>query len=364
MECIKDKTDTIKKQVKKMLNKVLISEVIDKDDIVYIDVRSPKEYEEDHVPGAYNMPIFTDEEREEIGYIYKQVDAEKAKELGLKYAASRLYDYYMKIKEITGKNKKVAIYCFRGGMRSNSIAQVLSMMGLEVNLIIGGYKSYRKYVSDWLSKYNKDIKLVVLHGYTGVAKTKILNILEQKGYPVLNIEKMARNSGSVFGSIAFDKDSSSQKYFESKLYSALKEMDSDYYFTESESKRIGKVVMPEFLYDKLINGKHILLKTDINNRVQVALEDYIKDDENNEELLISAISKLKNKLGANNLSEYINRIKSKDYEYVIKELMQKYYDPLYDYSIDKIEQYDKIVMYDKIDDAIKQLELYASEYRL
>lgn len=347
-----------------MLKKVLIEDVIQNEDMVFIDVRSPKEYEEDHIPGAINIPIFTNKEREEIGYIYKQVDTEQAKELGLKYASAKLYDYYMQIKEIVNEGKQIAMYCFRGGMRSGSISQVLSLMGLEVNLIVGGYKSYRKYVCDWLDNYNGDLQLVVLHGYTGVAKTKILNILEEMGYPVMNLEKMARNSGSVFGSIAFEKESSSQKYFESKLCKLLRDTESSYYFTESESKRIGKVIMPEFVYEKLLNGKHILLQTNIENRIQVALEDYIKDAHDNDDKLIYAILKLKSKLGKKKVMEYIEKINNKEYEDVTRDLMVKYYDPLYDYSIDKINEYDKIIMYDKIDDAIKTLESFVSNIGL
>lgn len=347
-----------------MLNKVLIEDIIERNDIIFIDVRSPIEYEEDHIPGAYNFPIFTNSEREEIGYIYKQVDKDKAKELGLKYASDKLYGYFIKLKKLCSNDKKIAVYCYRGGMRSNSIAQVLSIMGLEVYLVIGGYKSYRKYVINWLNEYNKDLELIVLHGYTGVAKTKILNILKKKGYPVLNLEQMAQNSGSVFGSIAFNNNSCSQKSFESELYKILRDEKSRYYFTESESKRIGKVIMPEFLFDKLLHGRHILLNTNINNRIETALEDYIKEDKKNDDRLIFAICKLKNALGKKVVLEFIDRIKDNDYEYVIKELMEKYYDPLYNYSIDKIEQYDKIIMYNKIDEAIEELKLFTNNLGL
>ncbi|KPU28160.1 hypothetical protein TR13x_02140 [Caloranaerobacter sp. TR13] len=338
-----------------MINVVKIEDVIDKDGIVYIDVRSPREYEIDTIPEAINLPILTDEEREEIGYIYKQVDVEKAKALGLEYASKKLVKFYSIANKIKGEGKKIALFCYRGGMRSNSVAKVLDAMGLDVILIEGGYKSYRQYVLRTLQSYKNKIKFIVLHGYTGTGKTKLLSLLEKQGEPVLNLEYLARNSGSVFGNIYFREESSTQKKFDSMLLKKLKEVNKSYMFVESESKRIGKIIIQDFLYNDITNGYHILLKTSIDNRVKNIIDEYVNIKNYNEELIIDSINKLKKRLGSNKVEELIKQVKIQNFDYVVKELMIEYYDPLYEYSIDKIKHFDKIIEYRNISEAVNEL---------
>ncbi|WP_069649551.1 tRNA 2-selenouridine(34) synthase MnmH [Caloranaerobacter ferrireducens] len=338
-----------------MINVVKIEDVIDKDDIVYIDVRSPSEYKIDTIPEAINMPILTDKEREEIGYIYKQVDVEKAKVLGLEYASKKLVDFYSIANKIKREGKKIALFCYRGGMRSNSVAKVLDAMGLDVFLIEGGYKSYRHYVLKTLQSYKNKIKFIVLHGYTGTGKTKLLSLLEKQGEPVLNLEYLARNSGSVFGNIYFREESSTQKKFDSMLLKKLKEVKNSYMFVESESKRIGRIVIQDFLYNDISNGYHILIKTSLDNRVKNIIDEYVNIQNYNEELIIDSINKLKKRLGHNKVEELVKQVKIRNFDYVIKELMIEYYDPLYKYSIDKIKHFDKIIEYRNISEAVNEL---------
>ncbi|KGG80280.1 hypothetical protein Y919_07215 [Caloranaerobacter azorensis H53214] len=338
-----------------MINIVKIEDIINKDNMVYIDVRSPNEYKIDTIPGAINMPILTNEEREEIGYIYKQIDAEKAKVLGLEYASKKLVDFYSLANKIKKNGKEIVLFCYRGGMRSKSVAKVLDAMGLNVFLIEGGYKSYRRYVLKTLEEYDNKIKFIVLHGYTGTGKTKILTLLERRGEPVLNLEYLAQNSGSVFGNIYFKEESSTQKKFDSMLLKKLKEVKNNYMFVESESKRIGKVVIHDFLYDDITNGYHILIKTSLDNRIKNIIDEYVNIQDYNEELIIESINKLKKRLGYNKVEELIKQVKMRNFDYVVKELMVEYYDPLYKYSIDKVGHFDKIIEYRNISEAVDEL---------
>jgi tRNA 2-selenouridine synthase len=339
-----------------MIKEIDIYSALDRDDLHYIDVRSPKEFEDDTIPGAVNLPILDDEEREYVGYLYKQVDPEQAKEKGLEYASKKLVYFYQKVKEMQNSNKKIALFCYRGGMRSNSIARVLDAMGIEIFIIKGGYKSYRKHVIDKLNILNTKHKYVVLHGYTGVGKTKILKLLEEKDYSILNLEEIAKNSGSVFGSVAYGGMSNSQKKFESLLVKELDKVNDKIIFTESESKRIGKAIIPDPLFNNMENGYHILISTNMENRIKNTLDDYINiDSKNKDENIRKSIYLLKKRLGNNKVEELIKEFNNNNYEYIICELMVNYYDPLYKYSIDKLDQYDKIIEYNEINEAVDQL---------
>lgn len=348
-----------------MIREINIEDILQLENIVFIDVRSESEYELDTIPGAINIPILNDKEREHVGYTYVQVSKDEAKKLGLKYASTKLVHFYEKAKSIEEQNKHIALFCYRGGMRSNSIAKVLDAMGIDLYLIKGGYKSYRKYVSDELSKYSGKYKFIVLHGYTGTGKTKILKMLEELGEPTLDLEGLAGNAGSVFGNIMFEVESNSQKKFESLLLKKFKEIKNSYVFIESESKRIGKVVLPEFLFNDMNNGHHILIKTSLENRINNLVNDYItstsciKDKE-----LKEAINKLRKKMGGDKVNSLIEELDRKNYAMIAKELMINYYDPLYKYSIEKLDKYDKIIEYTKVEQAVNELLNFVKELNL
>lgn len=342
-----------------MIEVVNIEDIIDNNEFIFIDLRSPKEYNEDTIPHAINIPLFTDDERDEIGYVYKHVDKKEAKLLGLKYASYKLVDIYLEIKKYIDKNKKIALFCYRGGMRSSSIANILSIMGMRVFLINGGYKSYRNYVLTTLEKVIGNKNFIVLHGYTGVGKTILLNMLEDNREPVINLEKLANNSGSVFGNIPLEQKTTNQKEFESKLLYILKKIDKKYIFIESESRRIGKIILPEILMQKINEGKHLLLKSSIESRIRNILLEYVKDNCNNNKL-ISSVKMLNKRLGNKIIDDLVEKIKDKDYEKVIEYLMLNYYDPLYEYSIKKIKKYDKIIEYYDLSYAMNKLIEYGN----
>ncbi|SCG83391.1 tRNA 2-selenouridine synthase [Proteiniborus sp. DW1] len=339
-----------------MIREINIEDALQMKDLVFIDVRSEKEYEQDTIPDAINLPILNVSEREHVGYVYTQIDKDEAKRIGLKYASVKLVDFYEKAKEIENNNKKTALFCYRGGMRSNSVARVLDIMGINLFLIKGGYKSYRKYVIEELPKYEGKYKYIVLHGYTGTGKTKILRLLESLGKATLDIESLAKNAGSVFGNIAFEEKSNSQKKFESLLLDKFKKNNESFIFTESESKRVGKAVLPDFLFNDMDKGFHVLINTTFEKRIENIVDDYVNNASGTKDTEIEgAIKKLRKKIGGDKVDTLIEELHKKNYSVIAKELMTNYYDPLYEYSLEKYKKYDKIINYNDIESAVSEL---------
>lgn len=309
-----------------------LEEILYNDKYIIIDVRSQGEYEEDHIPGAINLPILSDEERAEVGTVYKNVSQEKAKALGLRYSGPKLEEYYEKVLEFRMNHKEVCFYCFRGGMRSHSIAKVMELLGERVHVLEGGYKTYRSYVIEELGKFS-DYSFNVIHGYTGSGKTVLLNRYKGNGRNVIDLEGLAKNRGSVFGDIGID-EKISQKKFDSLLLKELKLNRGAAIFVESESKRIGSVLIPDHVFEKMQEGRHFFLKTKMEDRIKIIRDDYLRDT--NEKVLSEIrgkIEKLKKQLGNEKLDELLNKFDEANYDYVIEKLMVDYYDPWYEKSI-------------------------------
>lgn len=298
-----------------------------------IDLRTPLEFQEDHIPGAENFPILTNEERHEVGTLYKK-DPDRAKNLALVYGHEKLEELQKKIKTYSQKEQRVIFYCYRGGMRSGLLVKHLQSMGFPVLKLEGGYKSYRNFVRQQLIAYGEKLNFIVLHGFTGVGKTEILNRLQNRGFPVLDLEGLAQNSGSVFGEIMYPGPSPSQKYFESLLYAKLSSFTGNQCFVEMESRRIGKVVIPDVLYQGLVNSKdHILVTTSLKNRIDIITQDYISNHNLSSKNVLEKLRRLKKILGNDKVETLFQAFESKNYAIIIKSLMLDYYDPLYRKSL-------------------------------
>lgn len=217
---------------------------------VPVDVRSPIEYEESHIPGAVNIPLFTNEERIEIGTLYKQKGNMAARWRAMEIVAPKIPAILEAIKDVQESVGRTIIYCARGGMRSGAVAVFLELAGLEAIRLAGGYKAYRQFILERLPSLIPN-QAIVLHGMTGTGKTELLQKLKKKGYPVLDLEEMAGHRGSLFGEMGIEKEGNNQKTFDSLLYEGLKEIKgSAFFIIEAESQRIGKARQPEKLYQK------------------------------------------------------------------------------------------------------------------
>lgn len=318
-----------------------------------IDVRSPKEYEEATIPGSINIPVFTDEERAEVGTLYKQVSQEAAKDRGLEIFSAKLPMFINEFKQI---HTPMTVFCWRGGMRSKTAATVLDLMGIHVSRLHGGIKSYRQWVVAELEKETFSPDLYVLNGHTGCGKTIMLDRLAKKGYPVIDLEKMANHRGSIFGQIGLVPNK--QKKFESLLVQAmLQYADEPFVFIEGESKRIGKATLPDFFYEKKENSLQLFVELPFERRVDIILEEYHPTD--NPDMFLEAFRLIKKHIQPAIASEIENALQARDYRTAVKLLLEHYYDPRYDHHGDKYDT-DQVISIDAltVDDAIDQVEKF------
>lgn len=298
----------------------------DSKNITLIDVRSPSEYRDSTIPGSLNIPVFNDEERAEIGTLYKQVSLDAAKERGLEIMSAKLPSFIKQFKEIEGDK---AVFCWRGGMRSRTAATVLSLMDVHVSRIEGGIKAYRRLVVNTLDNTRLDMEAFVLHGYTGTGKTAVLQHLEQEGYPVLDLEGLSGHRGSIFGHIGLP--SYNQKTFDSLLFERLKEIgESSYVLLEAESKRIGKVVLPDFLIEKKEAGTAIILDMPVEQRVEQIMKDYRPYEFKNQ--CIAAFNRIKDRIHTPIAAEIARSLDEERFAEAVRLLLVHYYDPKYDHS--------------------------------
>lgn len=302
------------------------------DELPIIDVRSPIEYNHAHIPNAHNVYLFNDEERKDVGTIYKQIGRKEAILKGLEYVSVRMTAILKSIDEITKKynsTNKILMHCFRGGMRSESTAWLCSSYGYDVYMLKGGYKRYRNYVLD---SFERDYKIYLLTGRTGSGKTLILNKLKSIGYNVIDLEKIAKHKGSAFGWIN-EGEQPSQEQFENNLsYELLKyDINSTLWF-EDESLLIGRRAIPKSLFNKMREAQKIIyLDIPKECRAEYIVNTYGKY---NTDDLKESILKIKKRLGGERLKESLELLDNGNiYECVLN--MLYYYDKAYKLSINE-----------------------------
>ena len=233
-----------------------------------IDARSPKEFYDSHIESAHNFYALNDAEHQEIGTLYKQVSRNDAKILGARYICQNVAHHLEDIAKSYQIGSKIGIYCARGGLRSSSIAIILSHIGYQVYRLHGGYKRYRMHVLTYLENLPHH-HFILLGGNTGCGKSELLQLL----HPSIDLEALANHLGSSFGSIKGDQPS--QKAFENSLCEILCKIDSNaYIFIEAESKRMGKCTVPSLLHERMLQGYRIEVTAPLVQRVQRILKDY------------------------------------------------------------------------------------------
>jgi len=337
---------------------ISVKQALEGEGYIFVDIRSEGEYQDDHIEGAICMPLFNDQERVRIGTIYKE-DRNGAKLEGIRVASKKLESLYTQIKDLSSEYERVVIYCWRGGMRSRSLVAFFRSLGMgNVLQLEGGYKAYRNMVNAYLEKDVEKLTFVVLHGRTGVGKTEILKRLSKRGIHTVDLEAHASNSGSVFGRIPFGGRGPTQKRFDTLLFDNLKDW-GDYFILESESKRIGDLHLKENFFQAMKRGIHILVETNIENRVKIIADDYVSPE--TEKQIIGAIDALRKRLGGEAADRLVRQVKNNEYHEVIRYLMESYHDGLYDYSIKNVPEYDLEIEYDDIDEAVETIEAWLGD---
>jgi len=291
----------------------------------FVDVRSPGEYKKATIPGALNIPLFDDEQRALIGMLYKESGNEAATRKGIDLISIRLPFLFDKFSQID--EKKIAVFCAKGGYRSSSIGSLFHALGMPIVKINQGYKGYRRYIIDQLPEIVAGFQYVVLYGKTGTGKTKILYELQKLGADILDLEGCANHRGSLLGGVGLSS-AHSQKTFESMIFHNLFKAKSKVIFIEGESKRIGKVFLPDCLYQALSNGEKVLITSSLKRRIAGIKEDYRVETGDKEEMS-SALSSLAPYIGHKQTTDYITLLRDGQYDKLIGGLMKNYYDLAY-----------------------------------
>ena len=297
-----------------------------------IDARSPGEFLEDHIPGAINLPVLDDDERIEVGTLYKQVSNFAAKKVGAPLVwrnIARHLDTHFADKP---KTWHPLIYCWRGGSRSGSLVYVLQQIGFNAQQLDGGYKAYRRAVLADLELLPQRHRFLVISGPTGSGKTRLLQSLTRLGGQVLDLEKLALHRGSLLGALP-DQAQPNQKSFEGAIWHALRSFDpARPVFVESESKRIGALCVPEALINQMRASACTQISVAQNLRVALLLEEYAHFF-TRPDLLRHQLTCLVALRGRETVAAWHALIDAQDWRALFDDLLVKHYDPAYSRSL-------------------------------
>jgi tRNA 2-selenouridine synthase len=332
---------------------ITVENMLQLDSKILFDLRSPKEYQQGTITDAISLPILDDEERAIVGTIYKQESKDKAKLIAIKQVSDRLGDLVNRIITCQEQHNNVILFCSRGGYRSGPLVQLLNSLEIPVRQLVGGYKSYRLFVTEYFKNQIESHRFIVLHGYTGCGKTAVLNRLHGLDYPVIDLEAMANNSGSVFGTIGHPVTTVTQKQFESELMQLLMAYEGKPVFIESESSRIGAVTIPKKMHQQMHLGHHVLINASMEDRVDRLVAEYCAVRGFNDELN-KALDDLVKQLGHDQVNYLKHLLQQQCYREIAEELIVRYYDPLYHHSIKKYE-YALEITYDTMEKVLGSL---------
>jgi tRNA 2-selenouridine synthase len=303
-----------------------------------LDVRSPGEFHHAHIPNAYSLPLFSDEERKEVGTAYKQQSREKAIKIGLKFFGKKMVKMVEEVETLLqNKNKTLLVHCWRGGMRSAGVAWLLDLYGFKVFTLIGGYKAYRNWV---LAQFEKEYNIQIIGGYTGSAKTYVLKELQKQKENVVDLEALANHKGSAFGNIGLPPQPS-QEMFENLLAMQLSTNNTpaSALWMEDESQRIGSVNIPTPLFRYMRNQPVFFLDIPFEERLNHIIQENGKLDK---EKMINAIIRIQKRLGGMETKNAINFLIEGDTKECFRILL-KYYDKWYDKSSQTRDNWQQLI---------------------
>jgi tRNA 2-selenouridine synthase len=298
-----------------------------------IDARSPREYAEDHIPGAVNMPVVNNEEYAEIGTLHR-TDTMAAYRIGVQYSLVNMARHIGEdIAPRFSDRARILVYCFRGGKRSKLWTDNLETIGYRVHKLKGGWKGYRRFVNEQLASVPTKFQFNVLTGSTGCGKTRLLYALRDAGEQVLDLEEIAAHRGSVLGALPDGTKQPTQKYFDSLLLKELVAFDpARPVWVEAESKKIGNVQLPDALLETMRKGTTYLVEADMAQRVLLWREDY-RHFEEDPAFMIERLAYLRPLIGGEEFKAWEDLAAEKRMPELFERLMRKHYDPAYRRSV-------------------------------
>jgi len=292
-----------------------------------LDVRSPAEYQQGHVPGAVNLPLFDDSERREVGICYRQEGRDRAVELGFAIAGPKIAGFIARARELA-PDRSLRLHCWRGGMRSGAMAWALDLAGFEVAVLQGGYKAFRRWGREQLSEQQR---MVVVGGMTGTGKTAVLHALAARGEQVLDLEGLARHRGSSYGSLDQPPQPTNEQFWNEVMWQWAGFQRQRTVWVEAESKRIGKCRIPDEIVRQMERSPVVEIVRSRAERLQILLEVYGNSDH---QALRAATQRIRKRLGglrAQQALEALERGQLQD----CADLVLHYYDKTYRYDLER-----------------------------
>ena len=327
-----------------------------------IDARSEGEFAEDHLPGAVNWPSLNDAERNIVGTQYKQINAFEAKKQGAAMVARNIAGHIERELMDKPKEWQPLVYCWRGGKRSGSLALILDQIGFKVTLVEGGYKAFRAALVADLPQLSARFHFEVVCGTTGSGKTRFLQALAEQGAQVLDLEALANHRSSVLGLIP-GQPQPTQTAFDTRIWTALQAFDpAQPVYIESESKKVGNVVVPESLIAVMRSSPCLHLYLSEEERVKLLLQDYdffVRDIE----FFCDRLYALTEARGKSVVADWQARARSGDVAGVVQELLTKHYDPVYLQSMQRnFEHYDAAKHLAPTDHSVQAMQALARTF--
>lgn len=307
------------------------------EEYLIIDVRSESEFVHAHIPNAISVPIFDDEQRKIIGTAYKQQSREIAIKIGLDFFGPNMSKIVIKVEELKKKNtlKKIAIHCWRGGMRSSAMAWLLNFYGIEISLIEGGYKTYRNWC---IEQFTKDYPIKIIGGCTGAAKTEVILELQKNNFSAIDLEGLASHKGSAFGYLGMNTQPSQEQFENNLAFAFFNAMQKKppFIFIEDESQRIGNVHLTNELWNTIRLKNIYFLDIPFKERLKHIVDEYGQFEI---EELKNCIIRITKNLGGLNVKNCISFLEENNIENCFSILLN-YYDKLYKKGIEKRENWE------------------------
>ena len=299
-----------------------------------IDVRAPSEFLHDHIPGAINLPVLTEEQRIEVGTVYKgqPFHARRKGAIHISRNISDMLENYFHNKDPASFHP--LIYCWRGGQRSKSLTHILSQIGFQVRFLDDGYKTYRKQIVSNLQTIPSTMSFILLGGHTGAGKTKVLQHLYNDGHQMIDLEHLAEHRGSLLGHTDGIKkiQQPSQKTFESRIVKELSKINpNQMVWLEAESNKIGDLHVPTELWSVMKKSPRINLRVPIQERVKHTMQtyQYWMNSNHKKELDMQVLKRLEKKLGKQWYQNMMELVENKQWEEFVERLLTDHYDVLY-----------------------------------